>query len=63
MIELGFAQVFSWAFRSYMLKFDISLWASLLYTIILLFIPSFKINQYEMKWYQNKLLHLGLTLL
>jgi hypothetical protein len=25
MIELGFAQVFSWAFRSYMLKFDISL--------------------------------------
>ncbi len=32
MIELVLHKSFSWAFWSYMLKFDISLWASLLYT-------------------------------
>ncbi len=32
MIELVLHKSYSWAFCSYMLKFDISLWASLLYT-------------------------------
>jgi len=50
MIELVLHNSFSWVFRSYMLKFDISLWASLLNTnnFACFFVASFKST--NMKW-------------
>jgi hypothetical protein len=50
MIELVLHNSFSWVFRSYMFKFDISLWASLLNAnnFACFFVASFKST--NMKW-------------
>ncbi len=64
MIELVLHNSFSWVFWSYMLKFDISLWASLLNTndFACFFVASFKST--NMKWSDIKTnLHLGFILL
>jgi hypothetical protein len=50
MIELVLYNSFSWVFWSYMLKFDINLWASLSNTnnFVCFFVASFKST--DMKW-------------
>jgi hypothetical protein len=65
MIQLVLHNSFSWVFRSSMLKFDISLWTSLLNTnnFACFLVASFKSTNTKWSDIKNKLLHLGFILI